>query len=118
MTGVQTCALPIFESKSLSSSDISSFIMVNEEERRLKDYMQFTQNTNLPSKSTLVINTNNKLIDKIYSLHQNKPKLAKSLAKDVYDTALLSQKELKPEDFSTYISRSTKNLEELLDLIK
>ncbi|NGX30113.1 MAG: Chaperone protein HtpG [Candidatus Anoxychlamydiales bacterium] len=106
------------ESKSLSSSDISSFIMVNEEERRLKDYMQFTQNANLPSKSTLVINTNNKLIDKIYSLHQIKPKLAKNLARDVYDTALLSQKELKPEDFSTFISRSTKNLEELLDLIK
>ena len=106
------------ESKSLSSNAIPSFIMVNEEERRLKDYMQFTQNTNLPSKSTLVINTNNKLIDKIYSLHQNKPKLAKSLAKDVYATALLSQKELKPEDFSTYISRSTQNLEDLLDLIK
>ncbi|NGX34882.1 MAG: Chaperone protein HtpG [Candidatus Anoxychlamydiales bacterium] len=105
------------EAKSLNSSDISSFIMVNEEERRLKDYMQFTQNTNLPSKSTLVINTNNKLIDKIYSLQHTKPKLAKNLAKEVYDTALLSQKELKSEDFSTFISRSTKNLEELLDLI-
>ncbi len=106
------------EAKSLSSNEIPSFIMINEEERRFNDYLKFTQNTKLPSKSTLVINTNNKLIDKIYSLNQLRPKLAKNLAKEVYDKALLSQKELKPKDFSTYISRSTKNLEELLDLIE
>lgn len=105
------------EAKSLTSNDISSFIMVKEEERRISDYMQFTQNSSLPSKNTLIVNTNNQLIDKIYSLNQVKPDLAKRLAKEVYDKALLSHKGLQPQDFSDFISRSSKNLQELLDLI-
>ena len=105
------------EAKSLSSSSIPSFIMIKEEERRLKDYMQFTQNTTLPATQTLVINTNSKIVDKIYSLNKLKPDLARRLAQEVYDKALLSQKELKPQDFAAYISKSTQNLEELLDLI-
>ncbi|NGX36132.1 MAG: hypothetical protein K1000chlam1_00969, partial [Candidatus Anoxychlamydiales bacterium] len=105
------------EAKSLSSANIPSFIMIKEEERRLKDYMQFTQNTTLPATQTLVINTNSKIVDKIYSLNKLKPDLAKRLAQEVYDKALLSQKELKPQDFAAYISKSTQNLEELLDLI-
>lgn len=105
------------EAKSLSSNSLPSFIMVNEEERRLSDYYQFTQNMALPSKKTLIINTNNKIIERIYSLKDKNPKLARSLAKDIYDSALLSQKDLSPKDFASYISRSSKNLEELLELI-
>ncbi|NGX64087.1 MAG: hypothetical protein KR126chlam6_01512, partial [Candidatus Anoxychlamydiales bacterium] len=106
------------EAKSLSSDEITSFIMINEDERRMKDYMQFTQNTTLDSKGTWVLNTNNQLIDKIYSLNQIKPNLAKRLAEEIYEKALFSQKELKAEDFPDFIAKSTKNLEELLDLVK
>jgi len=106
------------EAKSLSNNAIPSFIMIKEEERRLKNFMQFTQNVDHPIKSTFIINTNNKIINNLYSLSNTKPKLAKHLAQEIYDKTLLSQKELDPNILSKYISRSINNLEELLELIK
>ncbi|MFA6119664.1 MAG: molecular chaperone HtpG [Parachlamydiales bacterium] len=105
------------EAKSLTNENLSSFIMINEEERRFKDYMQFTQNTSHSVKHKLVINTNNKLIEKIYSLQNKKPDLAKDLAQEVYDRALINNKEFKEKDLSDFISRSSKNLEKLLDFV-
>lgn len=106
------------EAKSLSNSEIPSFIMINEDERRLKDFMYFTQNINHPIKHTLVINTNNKIINRLFSIRNNNPELAKHLAQEVYDKTLLSQKELNEKVLSKYIARSTKNLEDILELIK
>lgn len=106
------------EAKSLSNDSIPSFIMINEEERRLKDFMHFTQNIDHPIKHTFVINTNSKIINGLYSLSNIKPQLAKHLAQEIYDKSLLSQKELNHTVLSNYISRSTKNLEEILELIK
>ena len=105
------------EAKSLTTETIPSFIMIKEEERRLKDFMHFTQNINHPIKHTFVINTNNKLINNLYSLNKKNPKLARRLAQEVYEKTLLSQKEFKEKDLSNYISHSTKNLEEILNLI-
>jgi len=105
------------EAKSLTTNSLPSFIMIKEDQRRLKDFMHYSQNIDHPISHTLVINTNNKLIEKIYSLKQLKPKLAKHLAQEVYDLALLSQKELKENNFTKFLARSTKNLEELIDLI-
>jgi molecular chaperone HtpG len=106
------------EAKSLSNDSITSFIMINEEERRLKDFMHFTQNIDHSIKHTFVINTNNKIINNLYSLSSIKPQLAKRLAQEIYDKSLLSQKEFSPDVLSKYISRSISNLEEILELIK
>ncbi len=106
------------EAKSLSNDAIPSFIVIKEEERRLKDFMHFTQNIDHPIKHTFVINTNNKIINDLYSLSNIKPQLAKRLAQEVYDKTLLSQKEFSPNILSKYISRSINNLEEILALIK
>ena len=105
------------EAKSLSNDSVPSFIMIKEEDRRFSDYMSFSQNQNFPTKHTLVINTNNKLINKIFALRTNKPEISRDLALSVYDSALLSQKELKIEDFSKYIKRSNDLLEKLTETI-
>lgn len=106
------------EAKSLSNDSLPSFIMINEEERRLKDFMHFAQNIDHPVKHTLVINTNSKIINRLYSLRSTKPDLARRLAQEVYDKAVLSQKEISPNILSKHISRSLNNLEDMLELIK
>jgi len=104
------------EAKSLKDNTLPCFIMMNEEERRFNDYMQFSQNISNPIKQTLVINTNSKLIDQIYKLNNKKPDLAKRLAKELYDKTRLNQSELKETDIANLISNSTKNLEEILEM--
>ena len=106
------------EAKSLTNADLSSFILIKEEDRRLNDFMHFTQNKALPIKHSFIVNTNNKLINKIFALHSSNPKLAKRLTKVVYDMALLSQKELKSQDLSGFVNRSNSLLEELTELVK
>ncbi len=107
------------EAKSLASDKLPAFIMIKEEERRFRDYMNLTQGQILPnmSKHTLVINTNNKLIAKAQKLKEKHPELAEKLAEQIYDLALLSQKELSPSDFSDFVARSTNILESMSELI-
>jgi molecular chaperone HtpG len=105
------------EAKSLINDKTPAFIMIKEEERRLKDFMHFTQNIDHPIKHTLVVNTNNIIINRLYSLNNIKPELARRLAQEIYEKTLLSQKELKEKAISDYISKSTQNLEEILQLL-
>lgn len=105
------------EAKSLSSDSLPSFIMLDEHTRRMRDYMRLSQGADAPlhnfDKHTYVINTNSKLIESILALEETDHDLAKSMAKQVYELALLSQKELKPESLSTFIQRSNEVLEKL-----
>jgi molecular chaperone HtpG len=107
------------EAKSLTSNNIPGFIMINEESRRLRDYMHMTtgedMTTQLPQKQTFVINTNNKLIRHADKLATKNPKIAKSIIKQVYDLAKLSQKEMKPSEINDFVSRSNEMLESLLE---
>ena len=102
------------EAKSLSSNHVPAFILIGEEERRMRDYFTLS-GQDIPSKMgekhTLVINTNNTLVNSIQKL-QNK-ELAKTLVKQLYELALLSQRELAPKDFSNFLKRSSELLESL-----
>lgn len=105
------------EAKSLSSNSLPGFILINEQDRRFRDYMQLTQNTSsFPSKKTFVVNTNNKIIIKAQKLHLKNPKLSEKILKHVFDLAKISQKELSSDEFSSFIDRSNDLLEELSDL--
>ena len=105
------------EAKSLTSSDIPAFIMLKEEERRMRDYMNLTQKEfKFPTKQTLVINTNSPLVNKALSLKSTHLDLAKDLIKQIYNLSLLSQKELEPAKLSEFITHSTKVLEDLVSL--
>lgn len=108
------------EAKSLSSEQLPAFIVIDEQSRRLRDYFAMTQpdsETLFPQKKTLVLNTNNKLIQAIYKLQQKDETLAKELSNQVYDLSLLSQKELEPTQFSDFIKRSSSLLERLAEKI-
>jgi molecular chaperone HtpG len=106
------------EAKSLASTSIPAFLMLKEEERRLRDSLIYHQK--MPRKDvlsfvkpTFVINTNNKLINAIPAVAINDPELAKQMVREVYDLARLSQKEMEPEGLQDFISRSTSVLEAL-----
>ncbi len=104
------------EAKSLASEALSAILILDEEMRRLRDHMALTGQTlphNLSSKKTLVLNTNSKLVRKILKLKTSKPELAKELTRQLYDLALLAQKEFDPKDLTPFIARTTRLLEEL-----
>lgn len=106
------------EAKSLSSSSLSGFILCKEEERRIRDYLVLTkQDMDIPSKKTFVVNTNSPLINKAYELRIKDLSLAKDLILQIYNLALLSQKELSASQVSDFIAHSNKVLEKLSGVI-
>ena len=104
------------EAKSLASSTVPAFIMLSEQERRMRDYFALSGQDLPPSmgkKKTFVINTNSPLIQSIQKLEKKDGALATSLVKQLYELSLLSQRELDSNDFSTFLKRSTDLLEQL-----
>jgi molecular chaperone HtpG len=65
------------------------------------------------SKRTFVVNTNNTLINSIQKLDQKNSQLAKDLIKEVYELALLSQREMGADALHEFIMRSNRVLEAL-----
>lgn len=108
------------EAKSLSSEAFPGFIVMDERQRRMREYMQAMDpsqtNAMLAAfdKRTFVVNTNNSLIIAIQKLDAANPALAKDLVKEVYELALLSQKEMGPEILNSFISRTNRILEQLI----
>jgi molecular chaperone HtpG len=106
------------EAKSLSSDSLPAFILLKEEERRVRDYLHLHHSSSkeLPSKQTFVVNTNNKLIIKALQLKSTHPEMSSSLLRHLYDLSLLSQKELPLEQMEEFALRSTQLLENLSSL--
>lgn len=104
------------EAKSLASDSIPAFIVLDEELRRMRDYMALSGQPlppTLTNKRTFVINTNSKLISSLYSLRDKDPELAKEMVDHLYELSLLSQKELEPSALSHFVERSNRVLEKL-----
>jgi molecular chaperone HtpG len=105
------------EAKALKNKNLPSFLMTKEEDKRLNDYMQMqNQSFNIPIKKTLVINTNNSLIEKIEKLKVKDLTLAKELTKQIYSLAKLSQKDLSKNDLTEFVTNSTNILEKLINI--
>ncbi len=106
------------EAKSLASSSVPAFLLLKEEERRLRDSLAYHGRKEFKEmgafiKPIFVINTNSRLIQAIPDVERSDPELASKIAREVYDLALLSQREMEPEGLAAFISRSTSVLEEL-----
>lgn len=105
------------EAKSLASHELPALIMMDEQERRMRDYFQSMSPENAGSfgqtKRTLVLNTNNPLVNMLPKMEVKNPALAKELAQEVIDISLLSQREMGAEDLQGFIKRTTKLLEQL-----
>jgi len=104
------------EAKSLTSDELPGFVMLTEENRRMRDYLALSK-TEMPidmlSEKTFVVNTNNPLIVALSAMNEKDPDLAKDMINQVYQLALLSQKELHKDDFESFIRRSNSVLSKL-----
>lgn len=108
------------EAKSLSSDQLPAIVVLDESSRRMRDYFAMTQPDSeilFPQKKTLVVNTNSKLIHSIMKLGDKDKDLAKELSSYVYSLSLLSQKELDPSEFSSFIKSSSQVLEKLAEKV-
>lgn len=106
------------EAKSLATEALPGFIMMDEKQRRMRDYMmrldpEERQHQAIFGKRTFVVNTNNVLMEAIHKLDRTKPELAKDLTQEVYQLALLSQREMDPHDLHEFVNRSNRILEAL-----
>lgn len=105
------------EAKSLAADNLPGFIILDESQRRMRDYMQSLSPHDAEPmdfmKKTFVVNTNNKLMLAIQKIGMKNPELAKELVKQTYDLALLSQREMTPATLNLYVNRTNHVLEEL-----
>jgi molecular chaperone HtpG len=107
------------EAKSLSTDSLPGFILMDEKQRRMRDYLlrlspeERGQQMSFFGKRTFVVNTNNALIDAIRKLDHRNPDLAKELVQEVYELALLSQREIDPHDLNEFVTRTNRILEAL-----
>jgi molecular chaperone HtpG len=91
---------------------------MDENQRRMRDYMsqmdpKMSKMMGGSLKKTMVVNTNNALISSIYKLEDKDPELAKQLVHEVYELALLNQREMDESLLTEFIGRTNKVLEKL-----
>lgn len=104
------------EAKSLASENLPAFLLIDEQQRRMRDYMRGLdpKSMQMLGKATLVVNTNSPLVSAIQKIQGKNPKLANEMAHHLYDMARLSQRELEPEAVQSFIERSNAIMEEVL----
>lgn len=109
------------EAKSLAHDETPGFVMIGEEQRRMRDYMmainqgQDMEGIHQMAPRTFVINTNSPLINGIKELEGKDPALAQEMAKEVFELSLLSQRELDPKSLNQFIHRSASIMAKLLE---
>ncbi|MBA3957828.1 MAG: molecular chaperone HtpG [Parachlamydiaceae bacterium] len=106
------------QAKSLTSDAFPGFIMIDESQRRMREYMQSLDPTHAAKntffdKHTFIVNTNSSLLATIKKMDGVNPELAKEMVHEVYEIALLSQREMSPENLQTFIARTNRVLEQL-----
>lgn len=107
------------EAKSLATESLPGFIVMDEKQRRMRDYFARLEGAEgfpqaqLFGKKTFVVNTNNPLMHAAQKLDKIQPNLAAELVKEAYEIALLSQREMSPGEVHAFIKRTNQVLEEL-----
>ncbi len=105
------------EAKSLGNETFG-LVVIGEEERRLRDYLARISKEPMPSapiKKTFILNTNSPLVTSIYKMKERAPDLAKMMMQEVYDLALLGQKELGADEMKQFLRRSTELLQKVAE---
>jgi molecular chaperone HtpG len=108
------------EAKSLSADSLPGFILIDENQRRFREYLMATldpsqKNAFPQDKRTFVVNTNSPLMTAIQKLDKKQPELASDMVKQVYELAKLSQREMDANDLNDFISRTSHILEKLAE---
>lgn len=107
------------EAKSLRADALPGFILMDEKERRMREYLMRVSpeeggdRADFFGKRTFIVNTNNALIGAIHRLDRHRPELAGELVREVYELALLSQREMDAGRLNEFVNRSNRILESL-----
>ena len=107
------------EAKSIDHPETPGFIVLQEDERRLRDYLAKLSKDaprNEMAKKTFIVNTNNSLVTSLFALKDKQPELAKMMVRELFDLAALSQKEMNAEELKAFLSRHMRLLEKVTDL--
>ena len=108
--------------ESLKNEEIPAMVLVSEHTRRMMEmqsrFVGMDLGMSLEEEKTLVINEKNPIIQKIVSLKDNEDKkeIIDLICNQVIDLALLSNKELKPEELESFIHRSNKLMSMVISL--
>lgn len=101
----------------LKVSGVPALMILEEQSRRMKDMGRFFGGAEFlamgKDEGSLVLNSNNKLIKSL--LKSSADDDAKLLANHVYDLAMLSHKQLEPDELTRFIDRSNRILEKISD---
>lgn len=104
------------EAKSLYSPHLPGLVLIEEKERRMRDYMvkMDPNQPSLPIKMKFIVNTNSPFVHAVQKLHAKNPQLSKQLTEQIYELALLAQGEMaSPEHLHRFIEANTQLLEKL-----
>lgn len=106
--------------KSLASSSVPAFLVIEESARRMREYMRLSQmDTSMMGETPyeFVVNTNHPLIQSIERIHQKDKELAKEILLQVFDLAKLNQRELDQKDLAAFTERTGQILEKLANKV-
>ncbi len=110
------------EAKSLASDSLPGFIVIDESQRRMRDYLMHLDPKEAADKMhllqglTFVVNTNNPLMAAIQQLDAIDAELAKDLVRQSYELSLLSQREMSPAALNDFVVRNSRVMEKLARL--
>ena len=95
--------------ESLKNEKVSSMMTISEENRRMQEMMKMYNMYGMdPSmfggQETLVLNANNKLVQ--YVLEHKEGEQTQILCEQLYDLALISHRQLTPEEMTKFVARS------------
>ncbi len=98
--------------ENLSAENIPAMILVSEEARRMKEMSAMFGGMemfgNMPVNETIVLNGNHDLVKKLNDVPDKE-----LVSKYIYDLALISHRQLNPEEMSAFLERSTQLLGKL-----
>ena len=103
--------------EALKDDTVPAVLTLSEQSRRFADMMKMYGNgaMGMPTEETLVLNTSNALVEKLYSRLDSGADEAtnQKLALQIYSLALIAQRPLEAEELAAFISRSTELLSNL-----
>lgn len=103
----------------LMVKDVPAMITISEESRRMADMslLYGGDPSMFPKEETLIVNTNNTLVEKIKeaSTDEDKAELVEEVCNHIYDLALISNGQLSADEMNNFILRSNKILQKLMN---
>jgi len=111
------------EAKSLASNSLPGFVLIDEQQRRVRDYLRKIDSSaasaphNGIGKHSFIVNTNSGLINSLQRLNNHDPDLTKDVVRELYQLSLLSQREIPAKELNEFIQRTTGVLEKLTNKV-